>query len=237
VTVGLLVEITTVTLIVLIFVGHMHALAAWQPQRAKAVWDPLECLEAVAFGLGLGSLLVACGRTAQTAVPRGSGVAAPLWSAAILSWLQFIVLLAGLLVLSDVVFADERKVYRRYTHFAWGCLGLAVGLRWVAGLSAAMALGLVGGVMPNKRIRMRVSKVAIIGQVAGAVGTLLIVLVALAQTTTGRMLSEWSIAYGSASVVGLAFALFLLSALASLSLYTTARRAALEWKPSPEPPK
>jgi hypothetical protein len=243
VTVGLLIEVVTLTALVVFFVGHMHWLAA---DRRHAVWGegaevtPIEVVRLAAYGLVVASLVVALGRTAQTVVPRGSGIVGPLSGSAIVSWLQFLATLAGVLMVNGLLFRERYWVWRWSLPLAAGCLTGAIALRLIAELWAAVALGVASGAMPSRRLAARVPRLTIASQLVGlglALMTVLLVVVVLSQYAVRRPLDGGVLAYGWASVIGVGFAVLLGSCLANLTLYTSARRAALEWKPLPEPAK
>ena len=244
--VALVLDVLALTSILVLFVGHIH----WSAMdRRHAVWGegatltPIEVARLALYGLVVASLVAAWGRTVQAAVPRASGVVGPLRGAAIVSWLHFLVTLVGVLMLNEEIGVEQIGVgwswgWRWSFPLAVGCLAAAVGVRFVAELSAAAALGVAAGAMPSRRLAARVSRYKIVSQAEGvglALLAVFLVVVVLSEYGGRRppkavLTREW------ATVITVSFPLLLGSCLANLSLYTTARRAALEWKP-PEPRK
>jgi hypothetical protein len=237
VTVGLLIELASVTVIILLLLTHLCMIAArdLNARRAEAMsekWTPYPIVRILLIGVVTGTAVVACGRTRQASVPSGSGVAGPLWGAMVLGWLQFLATFscAGFTVAG--MLAEWHSKVREYYDGALRCLAGALLARALTDISAAVALGLVGGAMPSRALRTRVARVTVAFQVLSLCYTGLFLAMILTRTNTPAPMparpDDGEILIASLAVTGIGYALYLGYTLLSLSLHTAARRAALE---------
>jgi hypothetical protein len=229
--VGYLIELVTLVLLGLTLIADVRM----KTEDRSSYRSALNAVTAIlALGFVSSSAFVAWGRTVQLAVPRGNRLRGPLFGAAVGAWLQCLSTFTAVVLVLDTTVGD-RWLPQYYSSLWWVFLVSAVLYRWFANMSGLVALGPVSGAMPSRRLASAVSRATIENQLMWAVGTIMVVLVALTQTRLLLAISNTTRANMAAVVIATGFGLLLVSTLVNLSLYSSARRAVAEWKPQTAP--
>ncbi|WP_439628645.1 hypothetical protein [Gemmata sp.] len=245
---GIVIELAAGTAFLLVQLLFLGLAANRPPDRPPDVKSTTERshipLSMVGLAVGLlGSGLVAAGRSGQAKVAPGRmGAGSPVAVASV-GWISLVAAAAAIGMFGVAFGASPagpaNPNWGRYAWFAAGGMLVAFYTRLYADIGSLIHLGVVSGVMPDRRLRDRVSVVNIVFQVS-SVCYLVLTFAALFTTRddltrAGRNPAQRPLAHETPTEIAVLYAAIYLAVVlygvTNLSLHAAACRAADEWEP------